>query len=44
MQLAGGHTNANTTFLVLNEKKILFDGSTLDLVKSKDRFITSFLE
>jgi phospholipid/cholesterol/gamma-HCH transport system ATP-binding protein len=44
MKLPDGEENINTTFLVLNERKICFDGSTFDLVRSKDRFIVSFLE
>ena len=44
MKLPDGEENINTTFLVLNERKICFDGSTFDLVRSKDRFIRSFLE
>lgn len=36
-------TNANTTFLVLHEGKLIFDGSTEDLVASKDPFIKEFL-
>jgi len=44
IKLPDGQEDKNTTFLVLNEGKIIFDGSTLDLVHSQDRFIRSFLE
>lgn len=44
IKLPDGQEDKNTTYLVLNNGKILFDGSTLDLVHSKDRFIRSFLD
>jgi phospholipid/cholesterol/gamma-HCH transport system ATP-binding protein len=43
VKLPDGKEDENTTFLVLNEGKIVFDGSTLDLVHSQDAFIMSFL-
>ena len=35
--------NENTTFLMLHEGKLVFDGSTLDLVHSEDPFIREYL-
>jgi phospholipid/cholesterol/gamma-HCH transport system ATP-binding protein len=37
-------TDPNTTFLMLNEGKLIFDGSLHDLVHSKDPFVREFLE
>lgn len=42
--LPKGETEPNTTFLVLNDGHIVFDGSTLDLVHSKDPFIRQYLQ
>ena len=44
IKLPDGQEDKNTTFLVLNNGKFLFDGSTLDLVHSNDRYIRSFLD
>ena len=44
IRLPDGQEDKNTTFLVLNNGKFLFDGSTLDLVHSSDRYIRSFLD
>ncbi|HEX3940568.1 MAG TPA: ATP-binding cassette domain-containing protein [Acidobacteriaceae bacterium] len=41
--LPEGKTNANTSFLVLNEGRLIFDGSTHDLVHSDDPFLKEFL-
>jgi phospholipid/cholesterol/gamma-HCH transport system ATP-binding protein len=41
--LPPGQTNANTTFLVLHQAKVVFDGSTDELVASEDPFIKEFL-
>ncbi len=43
-KLPDGKVNENTTFLVLHEGKLVFDGSTLDLVHSEDPFIREFIE
>lgn len=43
IKVPAGEEDKNTTFLVLNEGKLIFDGSTLDLVHSRDRFIRSFI-
>jgi phospholipid/cholesterol/gamma-HCH transport system ATP-binding protein len=42
--LAKGETDPNTTFLMLNEGRLIFDGSLHDLVKSTDPFVREFLE
>jgi len=44
IKLPDGQEDKNTTFLMLNDGKIVFDGPTLDFVHSKDPFIRSFLE
>jgi phospholipid/cholesterol/gamma-HCH transport system ATP-binding protein len=41
--LPQGHTNANTSFLVLHEGRVVFDGSTEALVTSNDPFLKEFL-
>ena len=42
--LADGETDPNTTFLMLNEGRLIFDGSLHDLVHSEDEFVREFLE
>ena len=42
--LPDGHTDPNTTFLMLNEGRLIFDGSLHDLVRSEDPFVREFLE
>jgi len=37
-------TDANTTFLMLNEGHLIFDGSLHELVSSQDPFVREFLE
>ena len=39
-----GETDPNTTFLMLNEGKLIFDGSIHELVASEDPFVKEFLE
>ena len=41
--LPEGHSDPQTSFLVLNEGKLVFDGSTHDLVHSDDPFIKEYL-
>ena len=41
--LPDGHSDPSTSFLVLNEGKLVFDGSTHDLVHSDDPFIKEYL-
>jgi phospholipid/cholesterol/gamma-HCH transport system ATP-binding protein len=41
--LPAGTTDPNTTFLVLNEGKIVFDGSIRDLLGSSDPFLREFI-
>ena len=41
--LPEGHTDPQTSFLVLNEGKLAFDGSTHDLVHSDDPFLKEYL-
>jgi phospholipid/cholesterol/gamma-HCH transport system ATP-binding protein len=42
--LLKGETDPNTTFLMLNEGRLIFDGSLHDLVHSEDPFVREFLE
>jgi len=42
--LPEGQTNHNTTFLMLNEGHLIFDGSLDEIVHSKDPFVREFLE
>jgi phospholipid/cholesterol/gamma-HCH transport system ATP-binding protein len=39
-----GETDPSTTFLMLEEGRLIFDGSLHELVKSKDPFVREFLE
>jgi phospholipid/cholesterol/gamma-HCH transport system ATP-binding protein len=41
--LPEGHSDPQTSFLVLNEGKLVFDGSTHDLVHSDDPFLKEYL-
>ena len=41
---AKGETDPNTTFLMMNEGRLIFDGSLHDLVHSEDPFVREFLE
>jgi phospholipid/cholesterol/gamma-HCH transport system ATP-binding protein len=42
--LPKGEIDPNTTFLMLNEGKLIFDGSLRELVHSRDPFVREFLE
>jgi phospholipid/cholesterol/gamma-HCH transport system ATP-binding protein len=42
--LPKGETDPNTTFLMLNEGRLIFDGSLHDLVHCDDQFVKEFLE
>jgi phospholipid/cholesterol/gamma-HCH transport system ATP-binding protein len=42
--LPEGQLDPNTTFLMLNEGRLIFDGSLHDLVKCEDPFVREFLE
>ena len=42
--LPKGETDPNTTFLMLNEGGLIFDGSLHELVRSEDPFVKDFLE
>jgi phospholipid/cholesterol/gamma-HCH transport system ATP-binding protein len=42
--LPKGELDPQTTFLLLHEKKVAFDGTTEDLVHSKNPFIRNYLE
>ena len=42
--LPKGKTDPNTTFLMLNEGRLIFDGSMHDLVSSQDPFVREFIE
>jgi phospholipid/cholesterol/gamma-HCH transport system ATP-binding protein len=41
--LPEGRINPNTSFLVLHDRKLVFDGSTHDLVHSNDTFLKEYL-
>ena len=43
MQLPDGTTDPSTSFLVLHQGKLVFDGSTHDLVHSDDEFLKQYL-
>ena len=43
-KLPEGQTDSGTTFLMLDEGRIIFDGSIHDLVHSQDPFVKEFLE
>jgi phospholipid/cholesterol/gamma-HCH transport system ATP-binding protein len=42
--LPKGQTDPNTTFLMLNEGRLIFDGTLHDLVRCEDPFVKEFLE
>jgi phospholipid/cholesterol/gamma-HCH transport system ATP-binding protein len=42
--LPAGEFNANTTFLMLEEGRLIFDGSLEELLHSKNPFVREFLE
>jgi phospholipid/cholesterol/gamma-HCH transport system ATP-binding protein len=42
--LPEGHTDPNTTFLMLSERHLIFDGSLHDLISSNDPFVREFIE
>jgi len=44
LPLPEGQTNTNTTFLMLDEGRLIFDGTIHDLVHSQDPFVREFLE
>jgi phospholipid/cholesterol/gamma-HCH transport system ATP-binding protein len=39
-----GQTDPNTTFLMLDEGQLIFDGSLHDLVHSENPFVREFLD
>ena len=41
--LPEGEVNQKTTFLMLAEGRLIFDGSLEELVRSKDPFVREFL-
>ncbi len=42
--LPAGHTDPNTTFLMLEEGRLIFDGSLHELLHSQNDFVREFLE
>jgi phospholipid/cholesterol/gamma-HCH transport system ATP-binding protein len=42
--LPAGHTDANTTFLMLEEGRLIFDGSLHSLLHTDNKFVREFLE
>lgn len=42
--LPAGQTNPNTTFLMLEEGRLIFDGSFHELLRSQNSFVREFLE
>jgi phospholipid/cholesterol/gamma-HCH transport system ATP-binding protein len=43
VRLPEGQTNSNTTFLMLSEGNLIFDGSLAELLESQDPFVREFL-
>ena len=43
-KMPGNEVDERTKFLVLNEGRVVFDGATLDLVRTEDPWLKSFLE
>jgi phospholipid/cholesterol/gamma-HCH transport system ATP-binding protein len=44
VKLPEGETDPNTTFLMMNEGRMIFDGSLHELVRSEDPFVREFLK
>jgi phospholipid/cholesterol/gamma-HCH transport system ATP-binding protein len=44
VKLPQGETDPNTTFLMMNEGKLIFDGTLHELIRSEDQFVHEFLE
>jgi phospholipid/cholesterol/gamma-HCH transport system ATP-binding protein len=44
VKLPQGETDPNTTFLMMNEGKLIFDGTLHELIRSEDPFVHEFLE
>jgi phospholipid/cholesterol/gamma-HCH transport system ATP-binding protein len=44
MPLPDGHTDPNTTFLMLEEGRLIFDGSLHELIHTDNAFVREFLE
>jgi phospholipid/cholesterol/gamma-HCH transport system ATP-binding protein len=44
VELPAGQVDPNTTFLMLDEGRLIFDGSVHDIVHSQDKFVREFLE
>jgi phospholipid/cholesterol/gamma-HCH transport system ATP-binding protein len=42
--LPKGHTDPNTTFLMLEDGNLIFDGSLHDLLHTKNEYVREFLE
>jgi phospholipid/cholesterol/gamma-HCH transport system ATP-binding protein len=42
--LPAGHTDPNTTFLMLEEGRLIFDGSLHELLHTENKFVREFLE
>jgi phospholipid/cholesterol/gamma-HCH transport system ATP-binding protein len=42
--MPAGQINQNTTFLMLAEERLIFDGSLHDLVRSENPIVREFLE
>jgi phospholipid/cholesterol/gamma-HCH transport system ATP-binding protein len=42
--LPKGETDPGTTFLMLEEGRLIFDGSLSELIRSKNPFVREFLE
>jgi len=42
--LPAGETDPNTTFLMLDDGRLIFDGSLRELVKSRNPFVREFLQ
>jgi phospholipid/cholesterol/gamma-HCH transport system ATP-binding protein len=42
--LPKGETDPDTTFLMLEEGRLIFDGSLYDLVHTQNKFVREFLQ
>jgi phospholipid/cholesterol/gamma-HCH transport system ATP-binding protein len=41
--LGGNKVNLDTTFIILRDGKVIFDGNTPELVRSRDEYIREFI-
>ena len=41
--LGDGKVNLDTTFIILRDGKVIFDGTTPELVRSRDEYIREYI-